>query len=136
MDEGYTVRLVMNVYREDNLSGPKIAKAYLDALKDWPCHQATFRDLKNIDGTDFEHPARGFGDIIYSVNDILSDGWDKEPVATHQYFDIYSYNGKAVAIDENCLQTEITTLKELRYLILKSDGHLYTRWDDPGSIIY
>ena len=46
----------------------------------------------------------------------------------------YSVNGIGSVADADCMAKH--NLNEIRYLILRPDCHLYTRWDDKGSIIY
>ena len=46
----------------------------------------------------------------------------------------YSVDGAGVVADGDCMAKE--NVNEIRYLILRPDCHLYTRWDDPASIIF
>ena len=50
----------------------------------------------------------------------------------------YSVNGISVVIDDNCMaKTEMNDVKEdVKYLILRPNCKLYTRWDDPGSLLF
>lgn len=46
----------------------------------------------------------------------------------------YSLEGVGTVADNDCMAKQNT--EEIRYLILRPDCHLYTRWDDPASIIF
>lgn len=46
----------------------------------------------------------------------------------------YSLEGVGTVADNDCMAKKNT--EEIRYLILRPDCHLYTRWDDPASIIF
>lgn len=46
----------------------------------------------------------------------------------------YSVDGVGTVADDDCMSKK--NLDEIRYLILRPDCHLYTRWDDPASIIF
>ena len=50
----------------------------------------------------------------------------------------YSVNGISVVIDDNCMaKTDLNDVKEdVKYLILRPNCKLYTRWDDPGSLLF
>ena len=46
----------------------------------------------------------------------------------------YSLEGVGTVADNDCMAKNNT--EDIRYLILRPDCHLYTRWDDPASIIF
>lgn len=46
----------------------------------------------------------------------------------------YSVCGMGTVVDGDCMSKN--NPNDIRYLILRPDGHLYTRWDDKGSIIF
>ena len=46
----------------------------------------------------------------------------------------YSLEGVGTVADSDCMAKK--NVDEIRYLILRPDCHLYTRWDDPASIIF
>jgi hypothetical protein len=47
---------------------------------------------------------------------------------------IYSYKSVSVCFSDYCIQ-ESNKTEDIRSLIFQGDGHLYTSWDDPASII-
>lgn len=46
----------------------------------------------------------------------------------------YSVAGMSVVVDGDCMSRD--TSDTIRYLILRQNCKLYTRWDDPGSILF
>jgi hypothetical protein len=46
----------------------------------------------------------------------------------------YSVNGMSVVLDEDCMSVEAK--ESLKYLILRPDCKLYSKWDDKGSLIF
>ena len=50
----------------------------------------------------------------------------------------YSVNGVSCVIDENCMsKTDNNDIKEdVKYLILAPDAHLYSKWNDKGSLLF
>lgn len=46
----------------------------------------------------------------------------------------YSLGGVSTLVDDNCMsKNEIDNFK---YMILRPNGHLYSRWDDKGSLVF
>ena len=46
----------------------------------------------------------------------------------------YSLHGMSVVIDYDCMAT--SDKEELKYLILRPNCKLYSKWDDPASLIF
>ena len=46
----------------------------------------------------------------------------------------YSYLGMSVVIDDDCMSK--TAQEDYKYLILQPNCRLYSRWDDPASLIF
>jgi len=46
----------------------------------------------------------------------------------------YSVDGMSVVIDSDCMATEVK--ETIRYLVLRPNCKLYSRWDDKGSLIF
>jgi hypothetical protein len=47
----------------------------------------------------------------------------------------YSLNGMSLVVDDDCMATHETTAA-MKYLVLRPNCKLYTRWDDEGSILF
>ena len=46
----------------------------------------------------------------------------------------YSVQGLSVVVDDDCMSTEAKPV--MKYLVLRPDCKLYTKWDDPGSLLF
>ena len=46
----------------------------------------------------------------------------------------YSVHGISTVIDSNCMAKD--EIDDMKYAILRPNGHLYSRWDDTGSLIF
>jgi len=47
----------------------------------------------------------------------------------------YSVSGISTVIDDDCMSTA-EGKEEIKYLILRQNCRLYTRWDDKGSLLF
>lgn len=47
----------------------------------------------------------------------------------------YSHKGMSICFSDYCIQ-ESNKLNDIRSLIFQDNGHLYTSWDDPASILF
>ena len=57
------------------------------------------------------------------------------PIARLPYGYIqYSIKGISTVVDTNCMSKD--NIDEMKYAILRPNGHLYSRWDDKGSLIF
>lgn len=97
--------------------------------------------------------------VLYSSGDNSQSEWVKLHSASKDYIDsinfyiknngtpirkllygqmVYSIDGVSVVMDDDCMAKN--KVKELddnfKYLILRPDGHLYSKWDDKGSIVF
>ena len=61
-----------------------------------------------------------------------------KPIARLPYgFTQYSVNGISTVIDDNCMDIKRKdNLDDLKYAILRPNGHLYSAWNDTGSLIF
>ena len=46
----------------------------------------------------------------------------------------YSVDGISTVVDDDCMNQEVKDT--LKYLILRPDCKLYTKWDDAGSLLF
>ena len=46
----------------------------------------------------------------------------------------YSVNGLTTVLDDDCMSQELK--EEIKYLILRPDGKLYSRWEDKASLLF
>ena len=47
----------------------------------------------------------------------------------------YSIHGMSVVLDDDCMATKVN-MESVKYMILRENAKLYTKWDDPGSLIF
>ena len=76
-----------------------------------------------------EFPLDNFDDIAKYIK---TNG---TPISRLPYgFIQYSVHGISTVIDDNCMSKD--NIDEIKYAILRPNGHLYSRWDDTGSLIF
>lgn len=57
------------------------------------------------------------------------------PIAKLPYnFIQYDVNGISTVIDDDCMAKD--NIEEMKYLVLRVNGHLYSRWDAKGSLVF
>ena len=109
---------------------------YFNWAKECGVDQVTFRKIYT-DGNgpeaewvrDHEFPQKEF---VIIRNYIKNNG---TPIARLPYgFIQYSVRGISTVIDDNCMSKD--NIDEMKYAILRPNGHLYSRWDDTGSLIF
>ena len=49
--------------------------------------------------------------------------------------DRYDYMGFSTVVDEDCMAQE-ARIDSVKYLIIRPDGHLYSKWDSKASLIF
>ena len=117
-----------------------------------------FADLTPTDYFDWAN-ANGFDQItfrkIYADGDTCQSRWISEHKFPYENYEAivkyvetegtpllrlpfghikYSVHGVSTVIDDNCMAKD--DLDNLKYAILRPNGHLYSRWDDKGSLIF
>lgn len=109
---------------------------YFNWAEECGVDQVTFRKIYT-DGNgpeaewvrDHEFPQKEF---VIIRNYIKNNG---TPIARLPYgFIQYSVRGISTVIDDNCMSKD--NIDEMKYAILRPNGHLYSRWDDTGSLIF
>ena len=46
----------------------------------------------------------------------------------------YSVHGISTVVDDDCMSKKMKNV--LKYMIIREDGKIYTKWDDKGSLIF
>ena len=127
------VRACFNLTDEFNNMKPQ---DYFDWCNKHKVDQATFRKIY-ADGINekaewvrqHEFPLDNFYDIVKYIK---ANG---TPISRLPYgFIQYSVHGISTVIDDNCMSKD--NIDEIKYAILRPNGHLYSRWDDKGSLIF
>lgn len=113
-----------------------IPQQYFTWAKQNHIDQMTFRKIyADGDGEEAKwvnshsFPDKKFAEITTYVK------YEGTPIARLPYgFIQYSVHGISVVIDDNCMSKD--NIDEMKYAILRPNGHLYSRWDDTGSLIF
>ena len=133
---GFNLRLSLNMSDVYNGVAPEQIFARAAELG---ANQVTFRKLYVSDiyqGTRQakwieNHTYDGFEDI---KGYIMKYGKELDPLPFGPI--PYSVHGLSIVIDLNCMNKGIKKDGRIKYLILRPDCHLYTRWDDKGSLLF
>ena len=113
-----------------------IPSYFFDWAEECGVDQVTFRKIY-ADGNNekakwvkqHEFPLNNFYDIAKYIK---TNG---TPISRLPYgFIQYSVKGISTVIDDNCMSKD--NIDEIKYAILRPNGHLYSRWDDTGSLIF
>jgi uncharacterized Fe-S cluster-containing radical SAM superfamily protein len=123
-------------------------KSFIKICKEKEINQITFRNLsipeRTVKTTEskkaiqyiFDHADKDLYDTIQNevINTVL-DGSGNVIMQLPFGPIIYDIDGIAVTCMEYCIQENNNQLN-IRSLIYQEDGHLYTTWDKPGSILW
>lgn len=143
-NDGFNIRLSLNMLKEYDAYTPE---NIIERCKDLGADQITFRKMycpkvnftpqtewvkensakestlkkikEYIQGTSINGHQDGNGKLLYQL-----------PFGPL----VYSIMGMSVVIDDNCMGQE--SRLNLKYVILRENGKLYSQWDDEGSLIF
>jgi organic radical activating enzyme len=143
-NDGFNIRLSLNMLKEYDAYTPE---NIIERCKDLGADQITFRKMycpkvnftpqtewvkensakestlkkikEYIQGTSINGHQDGNGKLLYQL-----------PFGPF----VYSIMGMSVVIDDNCMGQE--SRLNLKYVILRENGKLYSQWDDEGSLIF
>ena len=97
-----------------------------------------------------------FREMYYSNNNTKEDDWIKDHLINPDLMDaikqfitengkpnyvlpfgavVYSIRKMSTVVDTDCMDSK-TNDDVLKYLILREDGKLYSKWDDEGTLIF
>ena len=131
---GFNLRLCVNMMDCYN-SVP--AEKIFDKLVELNVDQVTFRRLYTSDApsdiNDYICAHRIYPNELKRITEhIESKGKPLEilPFGAQKF----SYRGMSMVVDNDCMATQSSQV--IRYLILRENCKLYSRWDDQGSLIF
>ena len=144
-DHGFNLRLSINMINEYDTASPAIV---MRRAKDLGADQVIFREFYTSENDSEEntwienHKASDqtlarFNGYILRYGKAL----ERLPFGAIRY----SLDGISTVLDSNCMASNGDELAErlstdgeetIRYLILRPNGKLYTKWDDKGSLIF
>jgi molybdenum cofactor biosynthesis enzyme MoaA len=133
-DNNFTVRISLNMTKILHETTPEYI---MKRLKNLNVDQITFRVLykspypsKENDWIDVNTISKEF---IEKLNDFIKTNGrrlERLPFGAVKY----SIDGISTVLDDDCMATE--DKEAIRYLILRTDAKLYSKWDDKGSLIF
>jgi sulfatase maturation enzyme AslB (radical SAM superfamily) len=144
-DHGFNLRLSINMISEYDTAAPAMT---MKRAKNLGADQVIFREFYTSENDSEENTwienNKCSDETIERFNKyILKYGkaLERLPFGAMRY----SLNGISTVLDSNCMASNGDDLAErlskdgeetIRYLILRPNGKLYTKWDDKGSLIF
>ena len=109
---------------------------FLSKAKEYGADQVTFRFLyADGDGKQAEWVNRNKWDV-HREQDLID--YVKENGRALEILPFgrvkYSFDGMGIVLDNDCMATELSS--DYKYLILRENCKLYSKWDDPSSLIF
>lgn len=134
------LRICLNMNDGILKNSPFEPSSIIDICKELKADQITFRALWAPDDSTEqgkwikENVSDKTMNLISSLKaDIKSVG---KYLDTLEYgADRYDYHGFSVVVDEDSMSQEINK-EAVKYLILRPNGHLYSKWDSEASLIF
>lgn len=111
-------------------------EVYFNIAEGLGADMVTFRKLYasgNSEEADWVREHSVSDEHLKAIRDyVLSNG---TPICRLPYGHIkYGVHGISTVIDDDCMAKE--NIDEMKYLILRPNGHLYSRWDDKASLVF
>ena len=130
----FNLRLSVNMTDQFNRFSPK---EFFSVCKQYNADQVTLRILyanqQHSDQAEWVHShsidAMKLSDLRHHV---YSTGRELEILEFGRMK--YSIDGMSIVLDDDCMSE--TPKEELKYVILRPDCKLYSKWDDKGSLIF
>lgn len=133
----FNLRLSINLTKEIEQNWPDIEKLFVYCREKLGADQITFRVLysSGLDTPQDRWIAVNAASRDY-VSAIKSYIVENGTVLGHLVFGATKYGifGMSTVIDDDCMSQ--TPKEEYKYLILRPNCKLYSRWDDPASLIF
>jgi sulfatase maturation enzyme AslB (radical SAM superfamily) len=131
----FNLRLSLNLTKDFERFAPT---DLFKKCKDLGADQVTLRQLYDADDGSPQSAwvkengaGRGF---IDGLNAIIKT-YGKVLRRLEYGFTVYSIDGMSTVLDSDCMSKD-TDREELKYLIVRPNGKLYSQWDDPASLIF
>lgn len=143
-EAGFNLRLSLNMTDSYNIDSndawaeETLIKNIFNEAKELEADQITFRELYQSENKNHpvniwikNHSIKGF--FFHELDDYINvKGSPLEilPFGARKY----SIDGMSVVIDDDCMSKENSNA--MKYMILRPNCKLYSRWDDKGSLIF
>ena len=134
------LRICLNMNDDILVRHPKTPESIIDLCTALDADQITFRALWAPDSVSEQGRwvAEHVTETTYSLIDIMK----KDIKAKGRYLntleygsDRYDYFGFSVVVDEDSMSQE-SNKTAVKYLILRPNGHLYSKWDSKASLVF
>lgn len=129
-EAGFNLRISLNM--TDALIGVPSFEDILVQCELMGAYALTVRELFTDEGR-LEWCAKHKIDVSPFIQYIRKHGRPLEKLPDYKIR--YSINGLSVVVDDDCMSQKADQ-DTLRYLILRPDGRLYTKWDDKASLLF
>jgi MoaA/NifB/PqqE/SkfB family radical SAM enzyme len=130
---GFNLRLSLNMWSCYDSYDPS---TIFDRAKDLGANQITFRMLYTSGNKDLPQNIwirnNPFREKIKLDSYISKKGTQLEQVSFGAMR--YDVNGISTLLDQDCMSTK--SMDDVRYLVLRPNCHLYTKWSSTGSILF
>ncbi len=138
----FGLRLSLNLYDAYNTIPTEQIFA---RAKQLGANQITFRVLYNIDEpqtageksiNDWILEHRADDSVVENINAYIKK--HGRPLERLPFGAIrYSVHGMSCVVDDDCMNSNPDEIKnQVKYLVLRPDCHVYTKWDDEGSMMF
>jgi len=134
----YDFNLRLSINLTSDFDQMETKHIFLGCKEDFGADQVTFRVLYQSEGKDtsqdkwIEENAAKADTVDGIKNYIKTNGVALERLEFGQTR--YSVHGMSVVLDDDCMSKEVK--ESLKYLILRPDCKLYSKWDDKASLIF
>lgn len=133
----YDFNLRLSVNLTECFNSMSAADIFTAAADRFGAHQITFRVLYSSGGDTEQdrwiaaHAARST--LVSEIRDYITAAG--RPIGKLEYGQTkYAVHGLTTVLDDDCMSQELK--EEIKYLILRPDCKLYSRWEDKASLIF
>lgn len=133
---GFTLRLSLNLNKK-LLGDDATAESIFSMAKDFLADQVTIRVLYssmfNTPQDKWINQNKVDDSLIIDINKYVETFGN--PVRILEYGQtLYDLNEMSVVVDNDCINTDLK--EEMKYMILREDCKLYSKWDSRASLIF
>lgn len=133
---GFTLRLSLNLSKKllgDDVTAESIFSMAKDFLADQVTVRVLYSSMFNTVQDKWINQNKVDDDLIRNINDFVQICGI--PIRVLEYGQtLYDLNGMSVVIDDDCMNTELK--EDMKYMILREDCKLYSKWDSKASLIF
>lgn len=136
-DMGFVLRLSLNMTDVYNKYNSHNYMEIFDYAKELGANQVTLRELYtsgwNLKQDRWINKHRIRPDVIEAIRFGIEEDGEKMDILPYGFIK-YSLKGLSIVIDNDCMSEDMKS--EFKYLILRPDCKLYTKWDKKESVLF